>query len=405
MMELPLSTEARNALDRVERVALDAIAPAAALCDRDNQFPHAAFEALRREGLLAMAVPKDHGGMGLGLDADPLAWTLALELMARADCSTSQTFQITGHCLTYFSEMGTEAQKRKYFSEVLKAGRLFCSAGSEPSFHTTARVGRRMPISTVARRVAGGYELIGRKHFNSLAGVADWYVIFANLEGVDNPLKSLTLFVVAKDNPGLHVEMNWDAMGMRATATNGLLLDHCLVRDEDVLGGPGGYIGSVINHAYFIAFAANYLGGAQAAYDWAAKYVADKVEGGEDPLMQYHFGQVDVAIESARLVLYDAALLWRRWLEHGRRDHDLKPAHVASHRAKILCAQAALMATDTALEICGGRATLKTSPIERIHRDVRTYTVAPPVIDRSLELLGRNKLANPERAETEWTLH
>ena len=121
--------------------------------------------------------------------------------------------------------------------------------------------------------------------------------------------------------------------------------------------------------------------------------------------MQYHFGEVDTAIEAARLVLYDAAVLWRRWLEQGRREQDLKPAYLASHRAKILCAQAALLATDTALESCGGRATLKSSPIERIHRDVRTYTVAPPIVDRSLELLGRSKLTNPQVAETEWTLH
>ena len=220
--------------------------------------------------------------MGLGLDGDPLAWTLALELLARGDCSTSQTFQITGHCLTYFAEMGTEAQKRKYFAEVLEHGKLFCSAGSEPSFHTTARAGRRMPITTIARKTRGGYVLDGRKHFNSLAGVADWYVIFANLEAIDDPMRSLTLFVVAKDNPGLEVEMNWDAMGMRATATNGLRLRNCMVRDEDMLGEPGGYFRSVINNAYFIAFAANYLGGAQAAYDWAAAYVAEKIAGAED---------------------------------------------------------------------------------------------------------------------------
>ena len=404
-MELPLDPEARRALARVERVARDVVGPEAAQCDRENRFPHAAFEALRRDGLLAMAVPREFGGMGLGLDGDPLAWTLALELLARADCSTSQTFQITGHCLTYFGELGTEAQKRKYFAEVLEHGKLFCSAGSEPSFHTTARAGRRMPITTIARKTRDGYVLDGRKHFNSLAGVADWYVIFANLEGIDDPMHSLTLFVVAKDNPGLEVEMNWDAMGMRATATNGLLLRNCLVRDEDIVGAPGGYFRSVINNAYFIAFAANYLGGAQAAYDWAAAYVAEKVTGAEDPLMQYHFGEVDTAIEAARIVLYDAAVLWRRWLGNGRREQDLKPAYLASHRAKILCARAALLATDTALESCGGRATLKSSPIERIHRDVRTYTVAPPIVDRSLELLGRSKLTNPQVAETEWTLH
>jgi alkylation response protein AidB-like acyl-CoA dehydrogenase len=247
--------------------------------------------------------------------------------------------------------------------------------------------------------------LDGRKHFNSLAGVADWYVIFANLEGIDDPIRSLTLFVVAKDNPGLEVEMNWDAMGMRATATNGLRLSNCAVRHEDILGEPGGYFRSVINNAYFIAFAANYLGGAQAAYDWAAGYVAEKIAGAEDPLMQYHFGEVDTAIEAARIVLYDAAVLWRCWLGNGRREQDLKPAYLASHRAKILCARAALLSTDTALESCGGRATLKSSPIERIHRDVRTYTVAPPIVDRSLELLGRSKLTNPRVAETEWTLH
>jgi alkylation response protein AidB-like acyl-CoA dehydrogenase len=404
-MNLDLNPLARETLDKIERVTRNVIAPAAEACDRENRFPRESFDALRREGLLAMSVPRDFGGMGLGLDGDPLAWAIALETMARGDCSTSQIFQITGHCLTYFAEMGTEAQKRKYFDEALNHGKLFCSAGSEPSFHTTARVGRRMPIGTIARKVDGGYVLDGQKHFSTLSGVADWYVVFANLAGVADPMKSLTLFVVAKDHPGLEPIMNWDAMGMRATSSNGIRITNCFVSDSDVLGEPGGYLRSVINHAYFIGFAANYLGGAQAAYDWAAWYVAEKMGEAEDAVMQHQFGEIDAAIESARLVLYDAAGLWRRWLAGGRRAEDLRPAHLASHRAKVLCARAALLATNRGLELCGGRSALKSSPLERIHRDVRTYTVAPPIIDRSLELLGRDKLTHPVRAEVEWTLH
>jgi alkylation response protein AidB-like acyl-CoA dehydrogenase len=262
-----------------------------------------------------------------------------------------------------------------------------------------------MPISTVARKVEGGYMLNGHKHFSTLAGVADWYVVFANLEGVADPLRGLTLFIVSKDNSGLEVEQNWDAMGMRATASNGIRLSDCFVRDAEMLGEPGAYFRSVINHAYFIAFAANYLGGAQAAFDWAAGYIAEKLGEADDPVMQHRLGEIDAAIEAARLVLYDAAILWRRWLASGRREEHLKPAHLASHRAKVLCARAALLSTNSALEICGGRAALKSCPLERIYRDVRTYTVAPPILDRSLELLGRDKLTNPTRAETEWTLH
>ena len=91
-----------------------------------------------------------------------------------------------------------------------------------------------------------------------------------------------------------------------------------------------------------------------------------------------------MALEGARLVLYQSA--WR-WKQAG-----VVQRAVLAARAKYAATEAALMITSRAVQIVGGRSAHRRYPLERLLRDVRTATLMPPNVDRSMELIGKAML-------------
>ena len=91
-----------------------------------------------------------------------------------------------------------------------------------------------------------------------------------------------------------------------------------------------------------------------------------------------------MALEDARLVLYQSAGGWGR--------ADAVRRAVLAARAKHVATEAALMVTSRAVQLVGGRSAHRRCPLERLFRDVRTATLMPPNADRALELIGKAML-------------
>lgn len=65
---------------------------------------------------------------------------------------------------------------------------------------------------------------------------------------------------------------------------------------------------------------------------------------------------------------------------------------VLAARAKYLATEAVLLVTSKAVQTVGGRSAHRQYPLERLFRDVRTSTLMPPNVDRSIELIGKAML-------------
>ena len=65
---------------------------------------------------------------------------------------------------------------------------------------------------------------------------------------------------------------------------------------------------------------------------------------------------------------------------------------MACLRAKYMATEAALMVTSKCLQTVGGRSARKSTPLERLFRDVRTATLMPPNADRAREIVGKAEL-------------
>src|SRR5215468_4110137 len=118
--------------DIVERAAAltrAKIAPRAALYDREARNPVESWGDLRREGFLACAVPGTHGGMGL----DRASYTAVIRTIARGCASTAMTLHMHSTVMRFIDALASQAQKRRYYAEVVERGKMFGSWGSEPA--------------------------------------------------------------------------------------------------------------------------------------------------------------------------------------------------------------------------------------------------------------------------------
>ena len=128
-------------------------------------------------------------------------------------------------------------------------------------------------------------------------------------------VRGLSAFIVEKEFPGFSVGKIEDQMGMRGTPAAEIVLQDCLVPEENLLGkeGEGFNIAMQTLDRTRPKDAAISVGIAQGALD----YTIDYVKRGffmKEPLLksqgvQFLLADMAIAIEAARLLVYDSATL------------------------------------------------------------------------------------------------
>ena len=122
----PLADEQRTVIDHMARLARERFAPRAAKYDAESSFPYENYADLHREGLLPLTVPKAYGGLG----ADPVTYAHSLRELARGCSATALTFNMHSTVTTFIAALGTDAQKGRFFRDVVERVALIRSATS-----------------------------------------------------------------------------------------------------------------------------------------------------------------------------------------------------------------------------------------------------------------------------------
>ncbi len=310
----------RERAERVESI-LPTLRERAVATDKEGRFDPDNVRLLGEAGLLGLVVPEEFGGLGGGLrdwsaacfaigtvcPSTGLAYffhntsasrgTLALAALEEGLFSAEEAPEVEAFAHKVLHIMGTEKKwLANYASESVK---------SEHSAIT---------ITTEAKKVEGGWELNGEKSFGCATGIADHYLVTAGLEGI-NDASALATFIVDRDAPGTRGRIEWDAMGMRGTATEGLVLEKVFVKDEDALAMPGAFARSCqMSRSSFVgnqvAASVIYLGAAVSVYQTAVNMLKEKkfVDTGK-PLGTGPFQSQFVGDMYADL---QTALLWAR---------------------------------------------------------------------------------------------
>ena len=369
-------------VERAARLTRDQIAPRAATYDRDAVNPVESWRDLWQDGLLAAGVPRAHGGLGL----DMPTYIAMIRTIAAGCASTAMTLHMHSTVLRFIAALGTEAQQRRYFDEVVRHGKLFGSWGSEPA----VSLSRTFQMETAIRPDGDDYVVEGVKHFCTMALGASYYMIWCALEGGGEIGKSLTLAVVPAATPGIATDGKWNPLGMRGTYSPSVTLTEVRVPADALLGASGQALGVGVIEGFGLGYAAIYLGIAESALAFAVDYARKRIVQPEnaavaqDPTVQRHIGDLRVHLDAALFVLEHAAASWEPADPVGR--------GVLAAKAKYLATETALEITSRVIQVVGGRGAYRDFPAERALRDVRTSTLMPPAVDRMAEAIGRSAL-------------
>ncbi len=371
-----------------ERAAkVEAVLPAlrehAAEADRNGDFHPPHRDTLRENGLLGLVVPEKFGGMG-GTLRDLAAATFAL---GTACPSTALAYFF--HCSTVsrgllaleavadgrFSEEDApivQAFGEKVLQKMGQRGMLLGNFASESAKSSKSAVF----ISTEATKTDGGWLLNGVKSFGCNTGVADEYLVAAKLEGYETA-EGLAMFFVKRDSQGVTERNAWDSLGMRATASQGIVLKDVFVADDEALTIPGAFVtmmqmsrGSLLGNQ--LAISAIYLGAAKQAYDYALNFTTDMkfrdtgLPIASSPFHQELIGKMAVEMETGRLWL-----LRQLDLETSEPPLLPKPLVIRQWRlCKGVTAEATMNVAHGALKMCGTSNTGNSGTIARMLRDI-----------------------------------
>lgn len=362
----------------IATLAREKFAARSAELDASSSFPFENYRDLHQAGCLGLTVPAEYGGTGI----DPVSYVLALLEMAKGCPATALTFNMHSNVIINIAQLASHEQKRRYFDEVLKEGKLFATVMSEPDSSFRDRFVLR---TTFTPTPDGNYRVQGLKHFCSLGDAADRYFVTGLREGTQSAQEGIMAAMVPRSDEGITLERPWNATGMRATTSHSIRYD-TTVQPADVMGAPGQLL-TIDLSGFALGYAATYLGVAEAAYEYILDYAQRRVVApsteplAHNPLIQRSLGEMSAQIRAARLMLCEAAAI--------RASGVREEMSLATNQAKYLCAEAGVRVTEQAMRMAGGSGFLKDMPLERWHRDALAGPVMPPSNDRCLEVIGR----------------
>jgi len=391
--------------------------------ERTDHFPLDAIQKLGALGCCGMLVPEEWGGPGL----DAISYVLMLEEVAKVHTAISTALGVTNSAVQLpLLAHGTTQQKERYLRR-LSSGEIlgaFCltepAAGSDAAGIQTraervcrgrssdrpGELASSAPPSTEktegchpdpvvqAFRPEGSalsttrhYVLNGSKTWVTNGSHAGVYLIFAKTDP-SAAGKGITAFLVEPNTPGLKIGRHEEKMGQRSSPSVELILNNCMVPEENRLGDEGAGLKIALSalDGGRIGIAAQAVGLAQGALDESVKYArARKAFGksiGEFQAIQWMLADMHTELEAARALLYQAAFL---------KDSEAKMGSAAS-RAKLYGSEMVNRVVYKAVQIHGSLGYSRESEVERMYRDARVISIYEGTSEIQRTIIARDLL-------------
>jgi alkylation response protein AidB-like acyl-CoA dehydrogenase len=334
------------------------VAPRAAEIDATAEFPWDLKELLAKQDLLGISFPTRFGGTEL----DNIAQAIVVEEVARADATTSLIVIVQKLGALPIMIAGTEEQQARYFPR-LASGEWISAFGLTEAGAGSDVAGIRMR----ARRDGDDYLLTGSKRFITHGSIANLVTVFA-VTDPDAGRKGLTAFIVETDTPGFSAPRLEHKMGIRGSPTAELHFDEVRVPGANRLSAEGeGFAVAMatLDHSR-LSIAAQAVGIAQGALDFAVGYAAQREQFGERIVdlqgIQFMLADMASGVEAARQLTYAAAAAV---------DADAPDLAYWTSSAKLIAGDTAMRVTTDAVQVMGGYGYVSEYPVERMMRDAK----------------------------------
>jgi alkylation response protein AidB-like acyl-CoA dehydrogenase len=358
-----LSEEHQLLRQTVRDLAEAKIAPFAADVDAESRFPAEALDALTAAGLHAVHIPAEFGGEG----ADAVATVLVIEEVARV-CASSSLIPAVNKLGTVPLLLSASAElKQKYLSPVARGEAMFSYALSEASAGSDAA-----SMKTRAVRDGDSWVLNGTKMWITNAGVSQYYTVMASTDPTQGA-RGISAFVVEKTDPGVSFGAPEKKLGIKGSPTRTVILEDARIPGDRIIGAEGtGFKTALatLDHTR-ITIAAQALGIAQGALDYAVGYVRERRQFGQAIAdfqgVQFMVADMAMKLEAARQLTYHAAALSERAMAGAK----VPSLTFMSSACKTMASDVAMAVTTDAVQLLGGYGYVRDYPVERMMRDAK----------------------------------
>jgi short-chain 2-methylacyl-CoA dehydrogenase len=355
-----LSDEQQSIRRLVREFAEAEVKPVAEELDREKRFPYEIVEKLGELGLMGIPYPEEYGGGG----ADTLAYTIAIEELARVDSSVAITMAAHTSLGTWpIYAFGSDQQKEEWLPRLCSGERLAAFGLTEPEAGSDAGNTR-----TTARLDDGEWVVDGAKQFITNAGTDRSGCVTITARTGE---KEISNILIPNGTPGYSVEAPYRKMGWNASDTRPLAFDGCRVPEENLVGRRGDGFKQFLQtlDGGRIGVSAMGVGLAQGALDEALAYAKERRAFGQ-PIAKYQAIQIKLAdmsaeIAAARLLTYKAALEKEAGLNF----------NLTAAQAKLKTGRLAVRASEEAVQIHGGYGYIEEYPVCRFYRDAKILTI------------------------------
>jgi alkylation response protein AidB-like acyl-CoA dehydrogenase len=370
-----LSEEEQMFREAVRDFAAQEVRPRVMAMDQAGRLDADLIPKLFELGLMGIEIPDEYGGAGGGL----FMTAIAVEELSAVDASTAVFVDVQNTLVIEpLLRAATDAQKRRYFPR-LASELVGAYALSEPESGSDA-----FGLQCKATQHGDRWILDGRKLWITNGAEAGVYVIFANAD-FSKGYKGITAFIVERGYPGFAVGKKEDKLGIRASSTTELILDHCEVPADGVLGevGKGYKIAIETLNTGRIGIGAQMVGLARGALDAALRYVRERRQFGrpvaEFQAVQFQLAQAATDLEASRLMVYNAARLRDAGVEYTKE----------AAMAKLLSSQVAERVTSVCVDLFGGYGFTKEYPVEKFWRDSKIGAIYEGTSNMQLQTIAK----------------
>jgi alkylation response protein AidB-like acyl-CoA dehydrogenase len=360
MITFGLSDDQQLVQETVHKFAAEELRPRLRELERARGVPEELQRRFDELHLQRIDVPEAAGGMGMGLASA----VLAHEELAWGDPGAALALWSVGHVPAALLELATPEQAARLLATV-KRGAL---AWSE--------MGKSLPeagFATTAKRDGDHWVLDGEKAFVLNGGIADLYVVFAQIDAAAG-WKGIGAFVVEGSNPGVTDGTRAEWLGLETVHAATVLFSGCRVPEAARLAGAA--ITEPVAGArrmfarIAVTNAARQVGLARASFEHALAYTQDRVAFGK-PVAHFQ----SISFDLAEMAMEVDAARWMVWRAATELDKGAKTALVSAAMAAAHANELAWQVADDGVQLLGGAGFVQDYPAEKWLRDTKTLAL------------------------------
>ena len=354
MIDFTFTEEQEMFRKMAREFAENMVAPHVAKMEETGEVNDDVIRALAEAEMMALTIPEEYGGLGLGYTAR----MIAVEEISRISVATAMTLQVFGLGIEPILKFGNEEQKKRFLPGLANGDKLGTAAVTEPTGGSDPTGGR-----TVYRKDGDDYIVNGRKCFITNSHIADTITVLAKDE---NDPKAFCAFIIEKGMEGFKATHVEHKIGMRGCNTGELSFENCRVPKENLLGQEGKGLRVVmasigeVGRGGMVGCA---LGVQAACLEASIKFANERILYGKPisrlQTIQNKLADMKIDLEAGSLLAYRAASM------HDKGEQSSNEFAVA----KYFTTEAAQKAAKMAVDIHGGYGCMVEFPVTRYLRD------------------------------------